>query len=88
MQPSIHTLKRKRRPSKCLKLRQIREERGLSQVDLCLLIAEADLPSRLEQTHISRIETGSSPAFPLWRTDIAIALNLPEAEVFPEYFEV
>lgn len=85
MQTDRQAVKQKRRPSKCIRLRQIREERHLSQGDLCLLIADLNLPSRLEQTHISRIETGASPAWPLWRTDIAIALQLPEVEVFPEY---
>lgn len=75
----------RRRPSKCVRLREIREEREMSQNDLCFLIAELNLPSHLEQTHISSIETGRSAAWPKWRTDIAIALQLSEEEVFPEY---
>ncbi len=86
MQTDRQIVKRNRRPSRCFRLRQIREERELSQTDLCFLIADLNLPSHLEQTHISSIETGRSAAWPQWRTDIAIALKLPESEVFPEYF--
>lgn len=61
-----------------LKLAEILKDRNLSQSKLARLadINQADLNSMI---HCKR------PAFPGWRKRISRALEMPEAEVFPEH---
>jgi transcriptional regulator with XRE-family HTH domain len=58
------------------KLKQVRNERGLSQLRLALLTGIA--PSEL-----SRIENGWIRPYPGWRKRLARALGTTEAELFP-----
>lgn len=59
------------------KLRQIRKERGLSQLDLAFM-------TEIGPSEISRIENGWLRPYPGWRRRLALALSATEAELFPE----
>lgn len=59
------------------RLKEIRNERGLSQLRLSLLTGIA--PSEL-----SRIENNWIKPYPGWRKRLARALGVTEAELFPE----
>ena len=59
------------------RLKEIRNERGLSQLRLAMLTGIA--PSEL-----SRIENGWIRPYPGWRKRLARALETTEAELFPE----
>ncbi|GAH61860.1 unnamed protein product [marine sediment metagenome] len=59
------------------RLKEIRNERGLSQLRLALLTGIA--PSEL-----SRIENGWIRPYPGWRKRLARALGATESELFPE----
>jgi transcriptional regulator with XRE-family HTH domain len=58
------------------KLKEVRKERGLSQLKLALVtgIAPGD---------ISRIENGWLKPYPSWRQRLSRALGMPESELFP-----
>jgi len=59
------------------KLKEVRKEKGLSQLKLALMtgIAPGD---------ISRIENGWLKPYPGWRKRLARALGIPESELFPD----
>jgi len=59
------------------KLKQVRNERGLSQLKLAFLtgISPAD---------ISRVENGWLRPYPSWRKRLAKALSTPQVELFPD----
>lgn len=58
-------------------LKLIRLQRGLSQMQLCLLTG-------IHPSTLSRIENGQMYPYPGWRKRIAEALNMREEEIFPE----
>lgn len=58
------------------KLKEIRKERGLSQLKLSFLTG-------IQPSDISRIENGRLRPFPSWRERLAKVLGETEAELFP-----
>ncbi len=58
------------------RVRELREERGLSQTQLSVLTG-------IHTAALSRIETSKIFAYPGWRKRIARALGVAEVEVFP-----
>ena len=58
------------------KLKEIRRQRGLSQIRLSLL-------TNIAPSEISRIECGWLKPYPGWRFRLARALDVPESELFP-----
>lgn len=59
------------------RLRQMREARGWSQLELARR-------ARVAPQDISALETGKKYPFPGWRRRLAEALGVSEEEVFPE----
>ena len=62
------------------KLKSIMRQSKLSQYRLAHM---ANVPS----TGLNQAINGKLTFFPGWRKRVAIALNMPEDEVFPEYAE-
>jgi len=58
------------------RLREVRKEKGLSQLKLAFMTGIA--PSE-----ISRIENGWLKPYPGWRKRLSRALDMPESELFP-----
>lgn len=58
-------------------LRSIRQEQGLSQLQL-------SMRSQVAQGVVSSIENGKLYAYPGWRTKLASALGVSEERLFPE----
>ena len=59
------------------RLRQIRQEKGISQLRLSYLTG-------IQPSTISRVENGHMKAFPGWRKRLARALGTTESELFPD----
>lgn len=60
-----------------IRLRQVRQERGLSLVGLTM-------KTGIAPSDISEVERGLRPAFPGWRSRISRALGVPASELFEE----
>lgn len=58
------------------RVKEMREERGLSQTQLSVLTG-------IHTATLSRIETGKTFVYPAWRKRIARAFQVAEADVFP-----
>ena len=58
------------------KLREVRKEKGLSQLKLAFMTGIAP-------NEISRIENGWLKPYPGWRKRLSRALGVPELELFP-----
>ena len=61
-----------------MSIKEILKEKQLSQRKLAFMTGIA-------QQDINQAILGKRPLFPSWRKRIALALNMPEAEIFPEY---
>lgn len=59
-------------------LRSVMAEKGMSQNKLSQL---ASIPA----SNMSLLVNGKSPIYPAWRKRIAIALDMPETVLFPEF---
>ena len=57
------------------RLREIRQEKGISQLRLAYLTG-------VSPSAISKVENGHMSAFPNWRKRFALALKVREAEIF------
>lgn len=64
-----------------LKLRQVRQERGLTLLDLAIM-------THISESDISQVERGERPAFPGWQERISRALRVPAAVLFVEAGDV
>jgi len=58
------------------RLREVRKEKGLSQLKLAFMTGIAP-------NEISRIENGWLKPYPGWRKRLSRALGMPESELFP-----
>lgn len=47
-------------------------------------ILEISRITAISPSDLSQVELGKRPCFPSWRKRISAALNVPEAELFPE----
>lgn len=63
-----------------LKLRQVRQERGISLVDLTRLTG-------IGPSDISQMERGLRVAYPGWKARISRALGMPAKDLFTEVEE-
>jgi len=57
------------------RLREVRQEKGMSQLRLAYLTG-------IQPSAISRVENGHMAAFPNWRRRFALALRVRENEIF------
>lgn len=63
------------------KLREIRVDKGLSQLQLSIL-------TEITPQAISNIENNKVYVYPGWKKRVAEALQVPEEEIFPDESEV
>ena len=59
------------------KLREIRIQKGMSQLELSRL-------TKIASTNLSNMENGRQYIYPGWKKRIAKALGVPISEIFPE----
>ena len=59
-------------------LRSVMHEKGISQNKLSQIAA-------IPASNMSLLVNGKSPIYPAWRKRIAIALDMPEMVLFPEF---
>ncbi|MBD2492470.1 helix-turn-helix domain-containing protein [Aulosira sp. FACHB-615] len=66
----------------CETLRRVRTEKGLTQVQLSILLIQSG--HRVESRYISGFESGHRQPWPAARRAIASVLEMSEADLFPE----
>lgn len=76
----VDTFKKTEFP-RCLELKRAREEAGLSQKDLAMLVAEHG--GEVSSNFISRFECGLQKPWKKARESLAIALGIDEIALFP-----
>ena len=72
---------------RCEKLRELRQGKGWSRLDLIFEIYNKT-HRRVHPNVIGALENGRKPAYSILRQDLAETLGLEESEIFPERLQI